>query len=113
MAAATGVAFIVLGTIGPAAPAIALTLLAVGLGACAMGWNGLFLSEVARRAPPGTGARTMSAIIPFTFAGALVGPPLFSAVAAASGSYGAGFVAVSLMPLIAAAVMFHRRAWFR
>lgn len=113
LALSTGVLFIAVGLLGTGTPAFVLTLLAAGLGACAMGWNGVYLSEVARRAPPGTGARTMSAIIPFTFGGALVGPPLFSAVAAGTGSYGAGFIAVSLMPLAGAAVMFRRWALFR
>ena len=54
----------------------------------------------------------MSAIIPFTFSGALVGPPLFAAVASISGSYGGAFAAVALLPLLGAAVMFKRRALF-
>jgi len=39
----------------------------------------------------------------------LIGPPLFGAIAAATGSYGAGFVATAALPLLIVVPMIVRR----
>ena len=77
-------------------------------GATAVGWNGVFLAEVARLAPEGRVAFLTGGTQFFTFAGVLVGPPLFGAVAALSGSYGTGFVATAVLPLFVVVVMIAR-----
>jgi len=78
-------------------------------GATAVGWNGVFLAEVARLAPEGRVAFLTGGTQFFTFAGVLVGPPLFGAIAALSGSYGTGFVATAVLPLFVVVVMIARR----
>jgi nitrate/nitrite transporter NarK len=113
MALMTAAAFMALGLLGAGSSRSALALLAVALGSCAMGWNGLFLSEVARRSPRGEEARTLSAILPLTFGGALTGPPLMAAVVSLTGSYGLGFVTVSLLPLAGAVLMLRQRMLWR
>lgn len=75
-------------------------------GATAVGWNGVFLAEVARLAPEGRVAILTGGTQFFTFAGVLVGPPLFGAIASLTGRYGAGFAAAAVLPLLAVAVMF-------
>jgi hypothetical protein len=80
------------------------TVLAICLlyGATAVGWNGVFLAEVARLAPEGGVAIVTGGTQFFTFAGVFIGPPVFGAVAAAAGSYGAGFALIAALPLVAA-----------
>ena len=70
-------------------------------GATAVGWNGVFLAEVARLAPEGRVAVVTGGTQFFTFAGVLIGPPVFGAIAAATGSYSTGFVLIAALPLVA------------
>ena len=67
-------------------------------GACAVGWNGVYLAEVARQAPPGMAGLATGGTLVFTFLGVVLGPPLFGALSGAFGSYRAGF-AVLAVPL--------------
>jgi MFS family permease len=87
-------------------------VLAVSLlyGATAVGWNGVFLAEVARLAPEGGVAIVTGGTQFFTFAGVFIGPPVFGAVAAAAGSYGAGFALIAALPFFAALDLAIRRA---
>jgi hypothetical protein len=57
------------------------------LGLSAVGWNGLYLSEVARLSPSEEVGATTGAAMFFTFTGVVVGPALFSIVHDAVGSY--------------------------
>lgn len=77
-------------------------------GATAVGWNGVFLAEVARLAPEGRVAILTGGTQFFTFAGVLIGPPLFGAIASLTGRYGAGFAAAAVLPLLAVAGMLAR-----
>lgn len=89
-------------------PALAIQLVFLALGATAIGWNGVFLAEVARLAPPGQAGLATGGALFFTFAGVLLGPPLFSALYRVVGSYtltfalaaaiaAAGLVSLSLL----------------
>jgi MFS family permease len=86
----------------PLAPLI--VVLAV-LGATAIGWNGVMLSEVARLSPPGRAGAITGATGFITFAGVVCGPTAFSLLASAFGSYRAGFVAVGVGSAVAAATL--------
>jgi hypothetical protein len=68
-------------------------------GASAVGWNGVFLAEVARLAPEGRVAIITGGTQFYTFGGVLVGPPVFGATVSASGSYAVGFVLVAILPM--------------
>jgi MFS family permease len=68
-------------------------------GATAVGWNGIYLAEVARLAPEGRIATVTGGTQFFTFSGGLLGPPVFGAIAAASGGYGFGFILLAVLPL--------------
>jgi MFS family permease len=72
-------------------------------GATAVGWNGVYLAEVARLAPEGRIATITGGTQFFTFSGGLLGPPVFGTIVAATGSYGFGFVLIALLPLVNAA----------
>jgi sugar phosphate permease len=76
---------------GPATP---LLVLCAVFGATAIGWNGVQLAELARHAPPGEAATITGAAGFVGFSGVVIGPPLFGALAAATGDYRAGFVAM-------------------
>ena len=60
-------------------------------GASAIGWNGVYLAEVARRAPAGKASLATGGTLGFTFSGVVMGPALFGAVASQFGTYRAGF----------------------
>ncbi len=76
---------------GPGWPGFVLTLAGMGMGATAIGWNGVFLAETARLAPAGqVGATTAAAGFVFG-ACMLVGPPAFTLMVQASGGYALGF----------------------
>ncbi len=75
----------------PAWPAAALALLFVVFGASAVGWNGVFLAECARRSPPGQVGVATGGAMALNFAGVVVGPAAFSTVYKMTGSYTATF----------------------
>jgi MFS family permease len=84
----------------PGWPVAAVTAVCVLYGATAVGWNGVFLAEVARLAPEGRVAIITGGTQFFTFSGVLIGPPVFGLIASATGSYGAGFILFAVLPLI-------------
>lgn len=102
MSALGGVGFFVL---GPDSPTALVFVLAALFGAGAVGWNGVFLAEVARLARPGrigavTGIAGMA-----TFSGVVVLPALFALAQPALGSYAAGYLALALPAGLGVAVL--------
>jgi len=80
-------------------PLAAVVVVSALFGASAVGWNGVYLAEVARRAPAGAVGAATGGTQFFTFLGALIGPPLFGFIASATGQYAWGYAAFSLLPL--------------
>jgi MFS family permease len=78
-------------------------------GASAVGWNGVYLAEVARQAPSGSAGMATGGTLVITFFGVVLGPPLFGAVSSAFGSYRAGFAALAV-PLSVCALALWRRS---
>jgi hypothetical protein len=68
-------------------------------GASAVGWNGVFLAEVARSAPAGQVGTATGGTQFFTFGGAMLGPPVFTALVSATGSYAWAFAFFAIVPL--------------
>ncbi len=56
-------------------------------GSSAVGWNGVYLAEVARQAPKGQASMATGGTLAMTFLGVVIGPPLFGLVAGTFGSY--------------------------
>jgi predicted MFS family arabinose efflux permease len=83
--------------------------LAALFGATAIGWNGVQLSELARRAPPGMAGAVTGASGFVTFAGVVTGPLLFAGLAALTGGYRSGFVLGAAVSAVAAAGLLRRR----
>jgi MFS family permease len=98
-----------LASLNPAWPPAAVLGVCVIYGATAVGWNGVFLAEVARLAPEGRVAYLTGGTQFFTFAGVLIGPPLFGAIASVTGTYGAGFIVTAALPLLVVVPMVARR----
>ncbi|MDR0275717.1 MAG: MFS transporter [Burkholderiaceae bacterium] len=81
----------------PILPVLALLAL---FGASAIGWNGVYLAEVARQAPAGQASVATGGTLAITFLGVVIGPPAFGAFSGATGSYHGGFMAVALILLV-------------
>jgi MFS family permease len=65
-------------------------------GASATGWNGVYLAEVARRAPPGMAGIATGGTLAITFLGVVLGPPVFGALTAAFGNMRIGYAALAV-----------------
>jgi len=85
----------------PLAPVLAVSF---AYGATAIGWNGVYLSEVARIAPPGRAGAATGASLAMTYAGVVVLPLLFWVIVTLSDSYSVAFTA--------AACLTFWRAWY-
>jgi MFS family permease len=84
---------------GPAWPKWLLFAYASAFGATAVGWNGVYLAEVARLAPEGrAGAATGGALF-FTYLGVVITPPAFNLLLALGGSYAIAYAAFSVPSL--------------
>ncbi len=83
----------------PAWPAWLLVAYAAVFGATAVGWNGVFLAEVARIAPEGRTSEATGGCLFFTFLGVVLTPFLFNGVLALTGSYSTSF-AVFAVPAL-------------
>jgi MFS family permease len=70
----------------PGWPRGLLFFYAAVFGATAVGWNGVWLAEIARLAP-GRASEATGGCLFFTFLGVVVTPPIFNAVLALAGSY--------------------------
>lgn len=82
-------------------PLPAVIAMSALFGASAVGWNGVYLAEVARRAPPGRVGAITGGTQFFTFIGALAAPPLFGFVVGLAGNYGKAYLAFCVLPALA------------
>ena len=80
-------------------PRALTALLFMAFGASAIGWNGLFLAEVARLSPPGKVSVATSGAMVWNFAGILMGPAMFALIYRLNGSYAATFGLLSLFAI--------------
>lgn len=76
---------------GPQWPGWMLFVYAAVFGATAVGWNGVYLAEVAHLAPQGQTSQATGGCLFFTFLGVVVTPPLFNVVLSLAGSYAAAY----------------------
>jgi MFS family permease len=107
---AAGICGIAMAFASPAWPTWIVMPVAALFGATAIGWNGVQLSELARIAPPGHAGAVTGAAGFITFAGVVVGPPLFAALTALTHGYQAGFLVMAAVSLGAALALHWRTA---
>jgi MFS family permease len=81
-------------------PAAAVVCLCTVWGATAVGWNGVFLAEVARLAPQGQVSLATGGAQVYLFTGAVVAPPLFG-LAAVAGGFSFAYLLLALPPIAA------------
>jgi nitrate/nitrite transporter NarK len=97
----------------PAAPGQESSLLGLSLAVAAamvcaltaMGWNGVFFAELARRSAPGEMATVAGATQFITFFGSMTGPVVFGEIIAHGGSYSMAYLVLSVLPLAAGVLM--------
>lgn len=94
-----------LAAVSPDWPLSAILLVSALFGAAGLGWGGVFMAELARRAPPGEVARAAGGSSSIGFFGGVLGPLVFSGLVAATGSYGMGFLLLSVVTLIPSLVL--------
>src|SRR2546421_3178153 len=105
--ASAGFAFATVG-FSPAWPLAALLLVAACFGATGIGWNGVQLSEIARRAPLGEAGAITGASGFITFGGVVSGPPAFALLAAVTDSYRTGFLVFGIACLVCGSALLRR-----
>jgi MFS family permease len=89
------------GVVGLAAPYLSFPVLAVAcvlFGGTAMAWNGVYLAEVARIAPPERVGEATGAVGMFTFGGVAIVPGLFATIVLFFDSYAVGYLLAAAFP---------------
>ena len=89
----------------PILPVYGVWTLLLLFGASAIGWNGVYLAEVAKQAPEGKASAATGGTLTFTFLGVVIGPPLFGALSTLFGTYGAGFWALAAISSLCSLVL--------
>jgi MFS family permease len=93
--------------------ALAALVAAVAGFLCAS-WNGIFMAEIARLAPPDRIVEATSGSVLITFLGYLCGPSIFSGLVTFSGGYRTAFLAIAVqlaaMAVLQMAVLVRRQA---
>jgi MFS family permease len=78
-------------------------------GASAVGWNGVYLAQVARLAPEGKASLATGGTLAFAFFGTVFWAPLFGLLADATSSYQLAFLALCVPLLICLAFLLRER----
>jgi MFS family permease len=87
--------------IAPHWPLAAIASAAAAFGFCALGWNGVYIAAIARRAPSGTIGLATGGSLFVTYAGVIVTPPAFSALHDQAGlSYGMAFALLAVVTAV-------------
>jgi len=84
----------------PGWPVWLTALLYAVFGATAIGWNGLYTAEVARRSPPGQVSLVTGGAMVWNFAGILTGPTAFTLAYKGIGSYTTTFGTVIIIAVL-------------
>jgi fucose permease len=96
---AMSLAALAIATITTAWPLALVFAVSVIYGGTAVGWNGVYLSEVARIAPPGQAAAATGASLAMTYFGVVALPLMFWVIVHFTGSYAMAFAAAGGLTL--------------
>jgi MFS family permease len=100
----TGIAMtagcIAIGLLEADTPFWLIALVVVGYGSVVISWNGTSQAEFAHLAPPGEAAAVAAVQTALAFSGAVIGPPIFAAIASLA-SYRMAFFTVAAFVLAA------------
>ena len=86
-------------------PLAGLAVVCAALGFTGVGWNGVYLAEVARATPTEKVGSATGGVMMFTFLGIVVGPSTFGAIVAMSGSFTPAFLAFGALVLATVVVL--------
>lgn len=103
----TGILALLTGLLTPDWPVPMVFAILVPFGAAALGWNGVYLAELAQSSEPANIPRVTGASLFFTYGGVLIGPPAFAGLHTLVGSYTATY-ALTALPALAGAVILIR-----
>ena len=100
-------------TLGAAAfsgawPFAGLVAVCAALGLTAVGWNGIYLAEVARVVPIEKVGAATGGVLMFTFIGIVLGPSSFAAIVAMTGSHAAALVILDALVLVTVVALLTR-----
>lgn len=95
--------FFLFAAAGPNWPIALVVILVAISGATAIGWNGVYLAEVARLAPKGQASTVTGGTLFFTYFGVVAGPPLFAAILSMTGVFTLSFLIFGTAMLLAGA----------
>ena len=85
----------------PEWPVLLIALACTAFGATAIGWNGVYLAQIARLAPAGKAGEATGGALFFTFFGVLAGPPMFAFMVEGGGmDYSTAYLVVALPALV-------------
>lgn len=85
---------------GPGWPVPVVFGFAAVFGATAVGWNGVFLAEIARIAPSGQVSQATGGCLFFTFLGVVVTPPAFNGLLGLGASYSIAYAVLGAPALV-------------
>ncbi len=109
----TALATLATAAAGPDWPGWATVAVLVVFGAAAIGWNGIYLAQVARATPLEQVGRVTGLSLFFTYGGVLVGPPAFAALQHLTGSWTATYALAALPAMAGAGVLVGARRTIR
>jgi len=112
LAALMGLGVGILALLSPHTPMPIVALALMVLGAAAVGWNGVYLAEIARQAPAGKTSLATGGALTCTFLGVVLGPPLFGAMVALFDSYRIAFVVIVIPSLLFGFLLLTQRRLF-
>lgn len=95
--------------LSPATPHLPVFVLMAAFSLAAVGWNGVFMAEVAHLAPPNMVSSATGGVLVVTYAGVVATPSAFAAAHATIGSYTATFGVFALVPILGMAVVWRLR----
>lgn len=90
---------VLIAQVGAAWPLAVVVAIAIILGATSLGWQGVYFADMARRSPEGKVGTVTAGAQVFTYGGAMIGPPLFGLIVAASNSYALAYMLMAIIPM--------------
>ncbi|GAB3678130.1 MFS transporter [Salinisphaera aquimarina] len=108
IALAMGGTAVSLGLLPQSTPWWIIAAIVFVLGATAIGWNGVYLSELARVSGVEEVGRITGAALFFTYLGVVIGPPIFSAALALTGTYTVSFALISATVVLGSLLLLSR-----
>jgi MFS family permease len=100
---------LVLATATAAWPVWTLAVVLFGFGFCLIGWNGLWMAEIARSCKPHEVGLATGGVLVFTFSGIVLGPAAFATLYRALGSYPLTYGTFSAIALAGVAALLAAR----